>query len=441
VILRQTWAIFLEAYRELSARKLFWIVLAISGLVVVALGVVGINEKGITLAGHVVLPGVLTTAQIPRDSFYKFLFASIGVPIWLTWAATILALVSTAGVIPDMLQAGAIDVALSKPISRARLYLTKYLSALLFAALQVVVFSVASFLVIGLRGESWEWKVFLAIPLVVCFFSYIYSVCALVGLLTRSTMTALLAAIGFWGLVFAVHTTETIYLTVRTSAELRVTALEADVRAREERLSTWDEAGAREAREMEGRAAAPDAGGDVAGVDEPRGPTLVETDANGVRVTVNAGGRRGRGVLGTIADAYRPTRTKEVEQAELERARKSLEESREALTSRTKGHRIALAVKTVLPKTSETMGILQRELVSMSELAAMANPGDEDVGRYVPAEGDEDYAASFRDQRAAQETVERLRRDRSAWWIIGTSLLFEALIVGLSARVFSRRDF
>ncbi len=435
MIARQTWAIFLEAYRELNARKLFWIVLAISGLVVAALGMLGINEKGITCLGYVVLPDIVTTAHVPRDTFYKFLFASIGVPIWLAWAATILALVSTAGVIPDMLQAGAIDVVLSKPISRARLFVTKYLSALLFAGLQVVVFSVASFLVIGLRGESWEWKVFLAVPLVVCFFSYIYSVCALVGLLTRSTMTALLASIGFWGLVFGVGTVETIFLTGRTSAELRVTALEADIRGREERLKMWESGELREAAPTRGETPAEGA------QEESATPTLVERGSDGVEVTVRAGRRNGRGVLGTLADAFQPARTEEEERADLERVRARLEQARETFASRKKWHRGTLAVKTVLPKTTETMGILQRELISMSEIAAMAQREDEDIARYVPAEGDEDLASAMRDQRAAQETVERLRRDRSAWWIIGTSLLFEALIVGLSARIFSRRDF
>ncbi len=399
MILRQTCAIFLESYRELNARKLFWVVLAISGLVVVALGSVGISETGITLLGYEILPGTITTAQVPRDSFYKFLFVAVGVPIWLTWAATVLALVSTAGVIPDMLQAGAIDVVLSKPISRARLFVTKYLSALLFAGLQVVVFSVASFLVIGVRGESWEWKVFLAVPLVLCFFSYIYSVCALVGLLTRSTMTALLAAMGFWGLVFASHVTEQAFLAAKASTEIRVTGLEADLKARTARL--------------EGLEA------------EPTKPS-------------------GNGVMGTIVGALRPAANPDAEREALERARARLEKERGRLESRRQGHRIALAAKTALPKTSETMGILQRELLSMSELAAITQGGSNDeVIVHVNTDDEEEaeIVETFGDHRGTQDAVARTVRGRSALWIIGTSLLFEALIVGIAARVFSRRDF
>ena len=46
--MRQTLAILLDSYRELNARKLFWITLILSGLIVVSFSLVGINEKGPT---------------------------------------------------------------------------------------------------------------------------------------------------------------------------------------------------------------------------------------------------------------------------------------------------------------------------------------------------------------------------------------------------------
>lgn len=44
--MRQTWAILFDAYRELNAKKLFWITLALSGLVVVAFAMVSLTPKG-----------------------------------------------------------------------------------------------------------------------------------------------------------------------------------------------------------------------------------------------------------------------------------------------------------------------------------------------------------------------------------------------------------
>ena len=43
-VLTQTGAIFYDAYRELNARKMFWISLGISLLVVACFALIGINE-------------------------------------------------------------------------------------------------------------------------------------------------------------------------------------------------------------------------------------------------------------------------------------------------------------------------------------------------------------------------------------------------------------
>src|SRR4029077_12078354 len=111
------------------------------------------------------LPIGFNTGIMPRGDFYKLMFNTLGVGIWLSWIATVLALISTAGIFPDMLTGGSIDLYLSKPISRLRLFFTKYLSALLFVGLQVGLFTLASFLVLGIRGGTWLWGLFLAIPI------------------------------------------------------------------------------------------------------------------------------------------------------------------------------------------------------------------------------------------------------------------------------------
>ena len=58
----QTLALFLDAYRELNARKLFWITLVISGVVVLAFALIGINEQGLRIiAWDVSIPGLNST--------------------------------------------------------------------------------------------------------------------------------------------------------------------------------------------------------------------------------------------------------------------------------------------------------------------------------------------------------------------------------------------
>ena len=155
----QTLALFLDAYRELNAKKLFWITLSLSGVVMILFALVGINGPNITLTG-------LHFNVSPLDPFtvYKMVFSLIVIGIWLSWAAVVLALISTAGLFPDLISGGTIDLYLSKPISRLRLFLTKYATGLLFVTLQVSVFALGSFLVFGLRATSGTQACFLQFP-------------------------------------------------------------------------------------------------------------------------------------------------------------------------------------------------------------------------------------------------------------------------------------
>ena len=220
-MMRQTIALFVDAYRELNAKKLFWITMGISVLVVGAVAAVGINPKGITLLWWTIDTPIANTKRMTLATFYRFVYATVAIPIWLTWGATILALISTSSIIPDFVSGGAIELSLSKPIRRLRLILTKYCAALTFVALQVFVFSLACFVVIGIRGSSWDPSLLLAVPIVLLFFSYLYCVCALVGLLTRSTIAAVLLTILFWFIVWGAHTTEQMFLYFRLGNEMK----------------------------------------------------------------------------------------------------------------------------------------------------------------------------------------------------------------------------
>lgn len=414
-MLTQTIAIFVDAYRELNAKKLFWITLAISGMVVAAFAAVGIDERGLSAFGIFIGPW-LNTAMVPRDVFYKFIFAQVGVPIWLTWGAAILALVSTAGIIPDFVTGGGIDLVLAKPIGRLRLFLTKYAAALTFVGLQAAVFTLAVFLVIGLRGGSWEPAVFLAVPLVLANFSFIYCVCALVGLLTRSTIAALFGAIAFWIVVWASHTTESIYLFVKVQAEQTVVALEERKASLERDLQALD-------APPEPSPAPPDA------LSEPPA-------AQGFRAALALAARK------AMADAGKsPEETRREDlQRSLARTTEALDRETKDLRSYRKGHAIAVSVKAALPKTTETVELLSRAMLSMTDMEAMQPGGDDNRSRRGRPLDPDDPASVVNDDRAQRE-VQRLVRERPWWWALGTSLLFEACVVGIAARVFCRRDF
>ena len=380
----QTGAILLDAYREINSRRMFWIVMVLSVVVIGVFSAVGATNDGLSVLWWDV-PGEWPNARL----MYKMIFSQFVIGFYLTWIAAILALISTAGIFPDFLTGGAIDLYLSKPIGRGQLFLTMYVAGLLFVTLQVGVFSVAGFFVMGIRGHSWEPGLFLAVPIVVVFFSYLYGICALVGVMTRSTMAALLLTILAWFFIWTIDRADA-FLTSQTQA--------APMR---QKLAK------REAEQLERR---------IGWLEKRRAAATQKAAEPGKAGAATQGGK-----------AAEPT----ADDAELFRLR----QRRDRVAASAAGNpvpewmetsqKVVVGIKTFVPKTRETIALLDRYLLPESELdAAMAD----------------DSEGGDREARLAARNMDATR-GRSVWWVVGTSLVFEAVLVGVGVWWFKRRDF
>ncbi len=352
----QTRAIFVAAYRELSARKLFWLALAITLLVVGLFASLGINEVGVSWFGWTGDSPYFNSGTMSPETFYKLLFVNFGVDWWLGLMATILALVTTCGIVPDLVAPGSVDLLLAKPISRSRLFLTKYATGLMFAALQVIVFSVASFLAIGIRGGAWEWTLFLAVPIVTVTYSMLFSICALVGMVTRSSIAALIITLMAWAAISAVTMGESLTRRGLLANTMDIAACEAE-----------------------------------------------------------------------LADADSPP--DEDAREELETRLTTRREQRETWLS---VHGWFNLVSTCLPKTGETLDALNRVIV--------------DRGIGDNAEGDRRgpdgiFAPRMASRKEFNKAIEQDDASRSLTWIVGTSLIFEAVVLAIATMLFVRRDY
>jgi len=389
--LTQTWALCVDAYRELNNKRLFWITLILSLLVVLAFAFVGINDRGITVFGTQFDNVAWSTRIIPAGTFYKFIFTEIAIPWWLGLIATVLALVSVCSVFPDFVSGGSIDLYLSKPIGRLRLFITKYLTSLMFVALQVLIFSVGSIILIGLKSGTWEPRILLAVPLVTLFFSYLFSVCVLLGIVTRSPLASLLITILFWVMLFVVHSTEGALLFFKSTKDQQVED--------QKRLIAANQA-------------------------------MVEKTAS--------------------ADGDGPATSPWDFQLKAQQARlPELERDAEKLAY---WHSLFWRVKAPLPKTSETVDLMSRWLVERDPLQkAQAESRQQQEARRerrraergVPTRPAGDVQNATWDPENPQ-VVTRVQTEidaRSAAWIIGSSLAFEAAVLALAAWIFCRRDF
>lgn len=359
-------AILVDTYRELSSRRLFWLSLVLSALVVLSFALVGINEEGVQIVVWTLDIPFLNSRNIEAADFYKLTFYGLGVRFWLGWLACLLALVSSAGLFPEMVAGGTVETLLARPVARWRIYLFKFLGGLLFTALQVTVFCAASFLVIGLRGHAWEPGLFLAVPMVTIMYSYLFSVCALLGAWTRSGIAALLLTVLFWGFLFTMNVSEQMVNSFRIARIEEMAAIDRTIEKRRQK----------------------DPQSEVSDL-------VAEREA-------------GQESLGKLETA----------------------------------HRILFAAKTVLPKTDETTALVQRWIVDAANLGAVADEEEGADGEPAPRRRGRGSFGTTRAREAdVRKAIDRDLASRGVGWIVGTSLLFEVVVLGLGCRHFSRRDF
>jgi ABC-type transport system involved in multi-copper enzyme maturation permease subunit len=372
--MNQTLALLLDAYRDLNARRMFWIVLILSTLVAASFAGIGLTPTGFEILVWRFPSVFFNSKYISPGDFYKSIFLNFGIGFWLTWLATVLALISTASLFPDFLAAGAVDLYLSKPIGRLRLFLTKYFCGLLFVALQIACFCAASFAVIGIRGGAWEPGIFLAVPIVVLFFSYLFCFCVLVGVWTRSTVSAVLLTLLFWICIFGVHSTEMFLLTMKLSQDSATARLNKEIQTTEK--------------------------------------SLAKARQNAVTRPTT----RNTGEVNRL-------------QAQLDRDQRQRAATGNSFEF---AHQIFYDVKTLLPKTSETVALLERELVDSARLQRAA-----DAQRDSAQDSQVDFNGNPVDVKALQAAI----RGRTVGWIVGTSVGFEMVVLALAAWLFCRRDY
>ena len=98
-------------------------------------------------------------------------------------------------------------------------------------------FSLACFVLIGVRGESWEPRLFLAIPIVTAIFSFLFCVSTLLGILTRSTIASLLVTLLIWFMIFIVNAADNLTMYQATMNAVQRERLPA-------RIAQWEKTAA-----------------------------------------------------------------------------------------------------------------------------------------------------------------------------------------------------
>lgn len=136
------------------------------------------------------------------------------------WVVLMAGVIVTAGFIPNMLRKGAIDLLLTKPMSRPLILIYKYFGGLLFVFL-LTAFAVGGvWLAIGLRTGVWAPGLLYCIFGITFYFAILYACSTLIGVLTRNAIVSIVVTIVFWFVVWLIGTIHGT-LTVLDNLEVR----------------------------------------------------------------------------------------------------------------------------------------------------------------------------------------------------------------------------
>ncbi len=109
-------------------------------------------------------------------------------------------IIVTSSMVPEMFQVGSLHLLLSKPISRSRLLIAKFIGGSSFVFLNVAYLLIGFYFLVGIRLGFWNTGILACIPLIVFVFMIFYSVSMLTGLIWRNSIISIVMTALFWGL-------------------------------------------------------------------------------------------------------------------------------------------------------------------------------------------------------------------------------------------------
>jgi ABC-type transport system involved in multi-copper enzyme maturation permease subunit len=187
-------ALIVNTLRELSTKATLYVIAGISTLIILVM-LAGISSqtaadgKMVTLFGLPISPPVSAenlealVCQM-QTGFAKGLFAGV----------ILFGVFATAGIIPDMLEKGTIDLYLSKPLARWELLLGKYLGAVAAMLLNIVYFLGAMWLIFGVKVGVWNVQLLLSSLTLTFVFACLFSIVALLGIVFRNAAIPIIGA-------------------------------------------------------------------------------------------------------------------------------------------------------------------------------------------------------------------------------------------------------
>ena len=187
-------ALIADTFRESFAKKIFWgfwgcsTVLLLLMLTVLSVDIVEGSMAMVKLFGKEVSNGRPENVELIVD------LALGGIAAFLFSVGLFLAIFAAAGLIPTVFEPGRIELLASKPISRTRLLLGKYVGALAVVGLNIAYLVVGAWLVLGFKTGIWKVEFLGSAALAIFAFAVMLTVVALTAVVSNSAVLSTMVA-------------------------------------------------------------------------------------------------------------------------------------------------------------------------------------------------------------------------------------------------------
>jgi ABC-type transport system involved in multi-copper enzyme maturation permease subunit len=186
----QTLALVRDTFRESLARKIFWgflgcsTVLILFFLLALHIDLVEGALAAVSIFGKDVDGGRLINVEL----MVRRLLGAVAA--FLFTAGLFLSVFASAGLIPAMFEPGRIELLVSKPLTRTRLLLGRYLGTLAVIGSNMLYLVLGVWVVLGLKTGIWNPNFLLAAALAIFAFAVMLSVVTLVAVVSSSAVLA-----------------------------------------------------------------------------------------------------------------------------------------------------------------------------------------------------------------------------------------------------------
>ncbi|MDA3838682.1 MAG: ABC transporter permease subunit [Candidatus Delongbacteria bacterium] len=119
-------------------------------------------------------------------------YVQTGIAIAVFFISIFFSLFATAGIFPNFLKKGSIDLIISKPISREMIFIERFLGALTIVGINILYIVLLSWIVLSVKFEIWNYDFLFSGLIIFIFFSTLFSILAFVSVITRNTVVSLL---------------------------------------------------------------------------------------------------------------------------------------------------------------------------------------------------------------------------------------------------------